>query len=112
MMAVLVWWKTVTSAYDLIAQINANSFQIMQNYPNPFSHNTMIPITIEKERVVSISVYDLLGNKINTIYEGVLPKGSHEFQFTPRNLNDGIYLYGIESENKRIVKKMVYRVWD
>ncbi len=77
------WW--------LLYQLNGNvagispgdvpeaSIALGQNYPNPFNPRTDIKVTIQKPGNGFLAVYDLAGNRIDTIYEGYFPEGSSEF---------------------------------
>lgn len=61
-----------------------NSFDLFQNYPNPFVKNTNVKLYIPAKGKVSISVFDVLGRIVVT-YEENLDKGSHIFKFNPGN---------------------------
>ena len=67
-------------------------FALLKACPNPFNATTTIAITIGKPSSVKIDVYDLLGRKISTVFDGELPSGTREFRFSPSNAPTGIYL--------------------
>lgn len=78
------------------------------NFPNPFKRETNIYFNLEKESQVSISIFTLQGKLIETIFDGKLGRGTQYQTWTPRNLERGIYLYKIRTEEKIESGKMVY----
>lgn len=85
-----------------------SGFVLFQNYPNPFNPVTIIPFTVERTGVVTLKVYNLLGQCIAELYHGVAEGGKeYRITFDAKNLPTGIYTYSIESGNQRFVKRMV-----
>lgn len=52
-------------------------------FPNPFRHQTLIRLELEKVANLQIDVYDLAGKRISQLHRGPLPSGVHEFSFQP-----------------------------
>jgi hypothetical protein len=84
-----------------------NSYELKQNYPNPFNPSTTIEFCLAKGDRVEITVYDILGNKIKTLFDGYKPAGSHSVKFDARNLTSGVYIYKIKSGSFIASKKMM-----
>ena len=82
-------------------------FQLMQNYPNPFNPKTVISWQLPVGSNVEISIYNILGQKIETLLNKYMPAGYHEIKFNGQNLPSGIYLYRIEAGEWTDVKKML-----
>jgi hypothetical protein len=82
-------------------------YSFEQNYPNPFNPTTIIKYKIPKSEKVKIEVFNLLGQKIETLINKHMPTGSHEVEFTAKNLPSGIYMYRIEARKFQQVKKMI-----
>lgn len=78
------------------------------NFPNPFKKVTTIWFNLEKESQVSISIYNLQGSLIETIFNGNLGRGTQYQSWIPDQLERGIYLYKVMSNNKTISGKMLY----
>jgi len=53
------------------------SFSLEQNFPNPFNPSTTLRFDIRKRSIATVSVYDLLGQKIETLVSEALPAGSY-----------------------------------
>ncbi len=84
-----------------------NKIELMQNYPNPFNSITKIKYTIPKSETITIEVFNLLGQKLETIIYEQMPAGSHEVKFNAKNIPSGIYLYRIDAGGFQEVKKMI-----
>jgi hypothetical protein len=89
-----------------------NKFGLSQNYPNPFNPATTIEYTLPSRCHVTISVYNLLGQKISIIVDEVKPLGTYRAIWDGRKQNgeeaaSGIYLYRIQAGNFVESKKMV-----
>jgi concanavalin A-like lectin/glucanase superfamily protein/type IX secretion system substrate protein len=84
-----------------------DKFSLKQNYPNPFNPSTKIEYILPKAEQVKIEIFNLLGQKIKTLINKQMPAGSHEIEFTAKDLPSGVYLYRIEAGEFQEVKKMV-----
>ena len=85
----------------------ANVNKLCQNYPNPFNPLTKIKFSIPKPEVVKIEVYNIIGQKIETLLNKPISAGYHEVEFSGQNLSAGVYLYRIEAGDWQDVKKMI-----
>lgn len=69
-------------------------------FPNPFSHEATLKLSIPDGQHVSIGVFNLLGRKVLDLYDGLLQSGvDHAFTINGRQLPEGLYLYRISAEN-------------
>ena len=82
-------------------------FSLHQNYPNPFNPSTRIKFDLPKPENVKIEVYNIIGQKVETLLNKPLPAGYHEVEFNGHNLSSGVYLYRIEAGEFQDVKKMI-----
>ncbi|MGB5896383.1 MAG: aryl-sulfate sulfotransferase [Ignavibacteriaceae bacterium] len=74
-----------------------NKFSLTQNFPNPFNPNTTIKYQIPEISVVTIKVYDVLGNEIKTLVNQEKSVGSYEVEFGATNSPSGIYFYRLQA---------------
>jgi hypothetical protein len=108
-------------------EITPKDFMLHQNYPNPFNPTTKIKFSIptsplnpspyqgegHRERLITLKVYDILGNELATLVNEVLPAGDYEIEFDARAthpiaLTSGIYFYQLKAGESFIdVKKMI-----
>ncbi|MHB8580720.1 MAG: arylsulfotransferase family protein [Ignavibacteriaceae bacterium] len=92
------------------ANVNINlpkQFQLYQNYPNPFNPTTQISYTIPTSGVVTIKVYDVLGNEITTLVNKEENPGNYNVEFDGSKLSSGIYFYRMQINNFVDIKKLV-----
>jgi hypothetical protein len=82
------------------------TFYLYQNYPNPFNPSTKISFYLEKSGMTTLSIYNVLGQKIGTLISENLNSGKHTVDFNGTNLSSGIYFYRIDSGDFSAVKKM------
>jgi len=91
-------------------QITPVDFVLYQNYPNPFNPVTNIKFNLEKRGIVSLIVYDYLGNEIAILLKEEKVPGSYTIKFDPTTipLVSGIYFYQFKTRSFIQTKKMVY----
>lgn len=80
---------------------------LLQNYPNPFNKATRISYYIKQSGHVTISVYDILGNKIKDLENRRLESGRHDLIFEGNDLSTGVYIYRIETPDYNECRKMI-----
>jgi photosystem II stability/assembly factor-like uncharacterized protein len=103
--------KTTTGGTTYINSVNASSipegFALYQNFPNPFNPSTKIKFDIPKTSLVRLTIYNILGKKVDELVNENLKAGSFQVEWNPIGLSSGIYFYILESENIRISRKML-----
>lgn len=90
----------------------ANDFKLFQNYPNPFNPSTVINFFIDTEALISLDVFDVLGNHVGNLFSERKNAGMHSITFQTGNLVSGIYFYRItanydNNNPKSFTKKMI-----
>ena len=83
-----------------------SEYTLKQNYPNPFNPSTRIAFSIPNSSFASLQVFDILGNKINTLINGELTEGSYEVEFNGKGLPSGVYFYNLTTGNFSKTMKM------
>jgi type IX secretion system substrate protein len=84
-----------------------STVSLSYNYPNPFNPSTKIKYDLPKQENVKIEIFNLLGQKIETLVNKIMPAGSHQVEFNAKDLPSGVYLYRIEAVGFQVVKKML-----
>jgi len=90
-------------------------FSLEQNYPNPFNPTTKIKYTIpsviasetKQSQLVTIRVYDVLGNEIATLVDEEKQAGNYEVDFDASQLSSGFYFYKLTSGQLVKTRKMI-----
>lgn len=80
----------------------------ISNYPNPFNPSTTLIITVPTTETYTISVYNSLGQQIQTLHQGILPSGSYSFHFDATYLSSGLYFVRVQNRSKANIHKMTF----
>jgi hypothetical protein len=84
-----------------------DSYTLLQNYPNPFNPSTTIKFSVPQNGHVNLTVFNLLGQEVETLVNEEREQGNHEVKFNASNLPSGIYLYRLQTANTVETKKMI-----
>jgi len=86
---------------------NPMTYSLSQNYPNPFNPSTKINFSIQKAGVVTLKIYNILGQEVATLVNYDLKPGAYSATFDASRLSSGVYFYTIHSGNFVQSKKMM-----
>ncbi|MHC1737258.1 MAG: T9SS type A sorting domain-containing protein [Ignavibacteriaceae bacterium] len=81
--------------------------ELKTNYPNPFNPSTVISFTLPRTEHVSLKVFDIMGNEVATLVDGIKNAGTHEIIFDAGNFPSGVYFYELVSGSQFLRKKMM-----
>jgi len=91
-----------------------SKFVLKQNYPNPFgslskakSNNTTIEYVIPSPTFVTITIYNVLGEKIENLVHAYRTAGDYKVNFDAEKLPSGVYFYAIKAGNFTSTRKML-----
>ena len=92
--------------------LSPNEFSLNQNYPNPFNPTTQIKYDLPSDSYVNISIYDVMGRKIKSLFNNNQTSGYHSLRWDATNdigegVSAGTYIYTIQAGEYRSTKKMV-----
>ena len=82
------------------------SFSLGQNYPNPFNAQTKISYSLPKASNARLDIFNLLGQKIETLFEGHQQAGEHSVAWDASGFSSGIYFYKLVAGDKVFTKRM------
>ncbi|MBI3194587.1 MAG: T9SS type A sorting domain-containing protein [Ignavibacteriae bacterium] len=102
--------KIETPSEDLVIRVTTSTvelpqvYALEQNYPNPFNPATTMKYSLPKDSYVKLSVYNLLGQEIATVFEGVQSAGFYNYTWSPKNSTEiqtgsGVYFYRLDATN-------------
>jgi hypothetical protein len=100
-----------TFSYSKVVQVSTNlinTFELKQNYPNPFNPSTQISFSLAENGLVTLSVYNLLGQEVKTLISRNMEAGSHSISFDASGLQSGVYLYKLTASGSTLTKKMMF----
>jgi hypothetical protein len=101
------WPVTPVVAVDSRETKGPDAFSLDQNYPNPFNPSTRISYTLATTQRVTLKVYDLLGEEVAVLTDGVQSAGEHTVKFNASGRASGIYLCKLETDTGVLTKKML-----
>jgi len=82
------------------------AFTVAQNSPNPFNPTTTISFTLAKEGNVSVEVFNVAGQKVDTLVNGFMTVGSHSVTWNAKDMAAGLYFYTVKSGDYSKTMKM------
>lgn len=83
-------------------------YELSQCYPNPFNPSTMIEFSLpENVGNVQLSIYNMLGEKIEELINMAMSPGYYRYQWNAGNIAAGMYVYELRTDNFVSVKKML-----
>ncbi len=94
------------------SEITPIEFNLHQNYPNPFNPETTIRIDLAKNTHLSVSVFNIVGQKVSTLINKTMDSGTYNIKWygTDDNgvaLPSGVYFYEMETKDYQSVKKLL-----
>jgi hypothetical protein len=110
----LAWSKVDFVALDAedISNSQPTYFSLGQNYPNPFNPTTKIPVSLKRSDDIQLAVYNILGQKIKTLYSGLLGPGDHNFVWDGSDTQGnqaagGVYFYRLVENGRTETRSML-----
>lgn len=99
--------KTTTGITNRLPEHIAQEFVLSNNYPNPFTKNTHINLTVNEFEDVDIKAYNTLGQEVAHITNTQLEKGTYKIPLTLKNLPSGVYIIQAKNKDKTTTQKIV-----
>ena len=104
-------WSFTTKTTTYIERYLGNvpsDFRLYQNSPNPFNPGTIIRYDVPKRSDVTLTVYNLLGQKVAQLLDQQKEAGYHEITLNAWHLPSGVYIYRLQAGEYVESKKMLY----
>lgn len=98
--------KGMISYYDIVADTSPSALSVAQNIPNPFNPATMINFTLAKVGKVTIDIFNVAGQRVDTIANGPLCAGKHSVAWNASRFSAGVYFYTVKTGDFSITMKM------
>jgi len=108
--------NTILSALEPISNQSVTSFKLYTNYPNPFNPSTTLRFDVPQAvDQLELTVYDILGKKVNTLYSGSVLAGQFSTQWNGTNQSNlavpsGVYFAVLKTQNfSQSIKMMLLK---
>jgi len=105
-----VWRRLLSEMVTSVKELNdiiPNKFSLLQNYPNPFNPKTVISYQLPVNALVTLKVFDELGQLVRILVNENQTSGTHSVPFNAGSLSSGVYFYRLEAGNFVQTKKLV-----
>ncbi len=96
----------ITSVIEVSKAI-PQSLALAQNYPNPFNPATVIKASLNHDGMISLKIYNLLGQLVMTVDQGYKAAGEYSYNVNMSNFASGVYLYTLRQNDNFVTRKMI-----
>lgn len=112
----LNWFPAEKAAWLAAGGVNAikentpkapTKFNLTQNYPNPFNPSTTIRVDLARSGLVSLKVYNVLGQLVKVVDQGYKAAGEYNYNVNMDKFASGVYFYILQEGSNFMAKKMV-----
>ncbi len=96
-------------SYSKIVEVSTAplTFSLSQNYPNPFNPVTQIKYSVPEDTYISLKVFNMLGQEVATLFEGLQKTGNFTASFNGSGLASGLYIYQLKANDFVATKKLL-----
>ncbi len=101
------WWNVWIPTDVKIVESTPVEYRLSQNYPNPFNPTTTIRFGLPERSTVTVKVFNLLGEEVATVVDGIYDAGERAVEFDAANLASGVYVYRLQAGTFTQTRKMV-----
>lgn len=102
-----IYFQSTTDIIEEFSPNNPDDFSLEQNYPNPFNPTTKIIYSVPETQQIVIRVFNVLGNEIMTLVDGVRQKGNYSINLDMSGFPSGVYFYMMQTQLYVETKKMI-----
>ncbi|HUI29516.1 MAG TPA: T9SS type A sorting domain-containing protein [Candidatus Acidoferrales bacterium] len=82
-------------------------FDLSNNYPNPFNPSTNIRVSLVKNGLMSLKIYNVLGQLVKVVDEGYKQAGTYDYNVSMDQFASGLYFYTLQQGGNSLTKKMI-----
>jgi|CZKP01.1.fsa_nt_gi cytochrome c peroxidase len=75
--------------------------------PNPFNPSTKLNYYLPEDAVIRIEVFNITGQKVATLQDGLMNAGEHQVTFSANNLSSGIYIVSLQTGQQLLTQKLI-----
>jgi len=99
--------QVVASAKKTVGMNLPRSPFLEQNYPNPFNPTTTIQFALPNAEYATITIFDVLGQKVAVVADGYFSPGEHSIQWNAAAFPSGIYFYKLQTKQYSDTRKLI-----
>ncbi len=100
-------YGSILSISSVSSMLNAPTIESISNYPNPFNNMTTISFYIVDEGNVEITLYDISGKKVLSLFNRWLSRGKYSIPLYANHLSSGTYFVSLQTQSKNTFHKLL-----
>jgi hypothetical protein len=100
---------TTTNTIESDPANSPEHYTLFQNYPNPFNPATMIKFRVAQSGLVTVKIYNLQGQEVETVFHGYKTAGVHRERWDASGLSSGIYICRLTAGKFSQSKKLIFQ---
>jgi hypothetical protein len=100
--------KAYLSEQSLPAELHPTSFELLQNFPNPFNPSTQIIYSLPKASHVEVSVHNIRGERVVILVDERQESGSHTVVWNAEKVGSGVYFIKMRAGRVERMRKCVF----
>ena len=109
---IIAWVKngapeSSTSNVSVVDAGAIRTFELKQNFPNPFNPTTTIQFSVPVSGQVRLTLFDVIGKERATLIDQSMAAGSYQYHLNASTLPSGVYYYRLQSADAVLVKKLL-----
>jgi len=102
------WVTDYSAVWNYVTEAPPQTYALNQNYPNPFNPMTLIPYELPTETAVTLKLYNVLGQVVETLLDGKVQKsGRYTAELDATNLPSGAYFYRLTAGPYTATRKLM-----
>lgn len=74
-------------------------YNLYNNYPNPFNPETVIKFSLKEKSNVTLTVFNIAGQKVAELVSGEMEKGMYEKRFNGTKFSSGVYIFRLSAQS-------------
>ena len=87
--------------------VHPSTFKLIGAYPNPFNPTTIVQYSLSEFSWINLSVYNIRGQKLTTLYNGKNIPGVHSVNWNGSNYSSGVYFISLKVNGAIITQKVL-----
>ena len=100
----------ITNKPTAVEEDMQGAFSVEQNTPNPFNPSTTISFTIPESNHITVDIYNITGQKVETLIDDFMEAGRHSVILDASGFSAGVYFYTVKSgKNEKTMKMMLLK---
>jgi Secretion system C-terminal sorting domain len=101
------FYADATGGVEPVGSGQPSETRLLPNFPNPFNPTTTIGYELAHASLVSLKVYNILGQEVNSLVEQFMPAGFHSVQLTMPGMASGVYICSFQAGGVTKTSKLV-----